>query len=120
MNFAYQAATLMSALLFLGYGGVCLTANGMAAEFERFGLVRYRRLTGALEVLGAVGLVVGLWIPPVMILSAGGLTLLMVLGVATRIRVGDPVVEMLPAGILGLMNLFILLVAAGVVPLGGG
>jgi len=116
VNFIYYAATLGSAILFLGYGIVCLTANGMAAEFERFGLARYRMLTGALEVLGAVGLVVGLWIPPILVLSAGGLTLLMILGVATRIRVGDSVAEMLPAGILGLVNLFIVLVAVGFIP----
>lgn len=115
MHLVYQASTLVSVLLFLGYGIVCLTANGMAAEFERFGLRRYRMLTGALEVLGALGLVVGQWLPPVLVLSAGGLTLLMILGVVTRIRVGDSLVEMLPAAILGSMNLFIVLVAVGLV-----
>jgi hypothetical protein len=116
MELVYYASTLVSAVLFLGYGVLCLTANGMAAEFERFGLRRYRMLIGALEVLGAVGLVVGQWLPPVLVMSAGGLAVLMVLGVATRIRVGDSAVEMLPAGILGLMNLFIVLVAVGVLP----
>jgi hypothetical protein len=116
MELVYQASTLVSAILFLGYGMLCLTAHGMAAEFERFGLRRYRMLIGALEVLGAVGLVVGQWLPPVLVMSAGGLAVLMVLGVATRIRAGDSAVEMLPAGILGLLNLFIVLVAMGILP----
>lgn len=111
MAFAYGAAIFISASLFLFYGFMCLFANGMEAEFERFGLSQYRRLTGSLEVLGAVGLVVGVFVTEVMVAASAGLALLMVLGVITRVRVRDSFVETLPAVILLLVNLFILFYA---------
>jgi hypothetical protein len=74
-------------LLFLFYGIASLFFEGMRRDFERFGLSRLRTLVGTLEVLGALGLIVGqLWLPLVPF-SAGGLALMMFVGVATRIRV---------------------------------
>lgn len=110
----YYACVGLSISLFLYYGAANLLANGMVAEFERFGLSRFRRMTGVLELLGALGLAVGLFLPPIAVVSAGGLSLLMALGVAARIRVGDAMLETLPAAVLGVMNLFILLSATGV------
>ncbi|TVP43221.1 MAG: hypothetical protein EA350_14110 [Gemmatimonadales bacterium] len=113
MQLLYQASTLLSILLFLFYGVRCLFSDGMVVEFERFGLSRYRRLTGGFEILGALGLAAGQFVHPVLLVSSAGLALLMALGVATRVRVRDPLVEVLPALVLGAMNLFILLTAAG-------
>ena len=62
---------------------------------------------GAVEVLGALGLVVGQFWPPLVPLSAGGLALLMLVGVATRIRVLDSLAQTLPALVLMCVNLFI-------------
>jgi len=108
MAFAYWAAVLVSAVLFLVYGILCLFSNGMQEEFERYGLSRFRRLTGALEVLGGAGLLVGLLVTEVMLVASGGLALLMLLGVIARIRVRDPLLQMLPAIVLLVMNVFIL------------
>lgn len=115
MEFVYRASVLLSALLFLHYGLLCLFADGMAREFQRFGLSRFRRLTGSLEVLGALGLLAGLLVPPVALAASGGLALLMSLGVATRIRVRDSVKETLPAVVLLLVNAFVFLYAGGLV-----
>jgi len=108
MAFAYWAAVLVSAVIFLVYGLLCLFSNGMEAEFERYGLSRFRRLTGGLEVLGGVGLLVGLLVPEVMMVASGGLALLMLLGVIARVRVRDPLLEILPASVLLVANAFIL------------
>ena len=43
MTAAYIGATILSAIVFLYYGATCLFANGMAAEFARYGLSRYRQ-----------------------------------------------------------------------------
>ncbi len=115
MTFASAAATVVSAVLILFYGFLVLFFHGMEAEFERFGLRRYRRLTGMLEVLGGVGLLVGLLVPEVLLIASGGLALLMVLGVITRIRVRDSLLESLPAWIVLAVNLFIFSRAWGVV-----
>jgi hypothetical protein len=69
----------------------------MKAEFERYGLARFRILVGVLECLGALGLLVGYFNRPVLVLAAAGLMLTMLLGIATRIRIGDSLVRTLPA-----------------------
>jgi uncharacterized membrane protein YphA (DoxX/SURF4 family) len=98
-------------VVFLYYGLTCLFANGMAKDFERFGLAHLRILTGTLEVLGAVGLVVGHWIPLLRLLSAAGLALLMLLGLLTRLRQRDALREMLPAWVLMVVNVSIALLS---------
>ena len=68
---------------------------------------------GTLEVLGALGLIVGQLWPPLVPLSAGGLALMMFLGVATRVRVLDSLAQTLPALVLMCVNLFIAWYALG-------
>ncbi len=113
MILAYQVLTALSAIVFLYYGISCLCANGMADDFERFGMADLRILVGTLEVLGAVGLVVGQWIPVLLIVSAGGLALLMLLGLLTRVRQRDSLREILPAGVLMVVNAIIAWNASG-------
>ena len=113
MTLAYYGATALSVVLFLFYGAAVLFAKGMKDEFDRFGLSNLRQLTGALEMLGALGLVVGQFIPVLVILSAGGLTVLMALGTITRIRVRDSVEQTMPAVVLLAVNAFIVWYAMG-------
>ncbi|MDG1958118.1 MAG: DoxX family protein [Candidatus Binatia bacterium] len=109
----YQVAKVLSLTLFLFYGLSCLFADAMVEEFRRFGLADFRRLTGSLEVLGALGLIVGYFYPPLVPWAAGGLALLMLLGVGARVRVNDPVFEILPAAFLLVVNAFIAWYASG-------
>lgn len=111
MELAYHAANAVSILLFLVYGVLCLFADGMVEEFERFGLARYRRLTGSLELLGALGLTGGYLVPEATLVSGAGLATLMLLGVGVRIRAADPVPEILPAAFLLLINGWIVVAA---------
>ena len=111
MAVAYHLSTILSIGLFLWYGIACLLSDGMAVEFKRFGLSRYRTLTGSLEVLGAVGLATGYAWPIIGVFSALGLAALMLLGVITRIRVRDSVIETVPAAFLLFVSLFIALYA---------
>ncbi len=107
MTLAYFGLTALSVVVFLVYGLTCLFANGMAADFERFGMPRLRVLTGTLEVLGALGLIAGQFIDGLVIISAGGLTVLMALGLLTRLRFRDSVRESLPAFVLMVSNAYI-------------
>ena len=104
MTPAYHVSTVLSIALFLTYGVACLLANGMAAEFKRFGLSQFRRLIGSLEVLGAVGLLIGYKLPVIQLFSAVGVALRMLLGVATRLRVRDSLRKTTPAAVLLLVN----------------
>lgn len=107
MGLGFHLANAISVGLFLVYGLLCLFADGMVEEFERYGLSSLRRLIGALEVLGAAGLATGYLIPSVGAFSAIGLALLMLLGLGVRVKVGDPILAMIPAAFLLGVNGFI-------------
>jgi len=111
MHIAFEVARAVSAVAFLGYGIACLASPRMDAEFKRYGLARFRRLVGALECLGALGLLAGQLNHPVLVLAAGGLTLLMLLAVVTRVRIGDSLVQALPAAVLLILNAFVMVAA---------
>jgi uncharacterized membrane protein YphA (DoxX/SURF4 family) len=111
MQTVFEVARALSAIAFLFYGIACLFSPRMDAEFERYGLARFRRLIGALECLGALGLLVGYFNRPVLVLAAAGLTLTMVMAIATRIRIGDSLARTLPAIVLLALNAFVLGVA---------
>jgi hypothetical protein len=114
MNMLYQVLKAVSIVLFLYYGVSALVSNSMALEFERFGLSRYRKLTGGLEVLGALGLVLGYFVPLFDIAASAGLTLLMAAGVVVRYRSGDSFVDALPALVMALINAFMFIYAIGI------
>jgi hypothetical protein len=114
MNMLYQACKVLSILLFLYYGLAVLFANAMVEEFARFGLVRFRQLTGVLELLGSLGLVLGYFLPQFTVAAAGGLTLMMGVGVVVRLRCGDSLANAMPAFVMLLINLYIVVYALGV------
>ncbi|TVS83401.1 DoxX family protein [Mycobacterium helveticum] len=114
MNMLYQACKVLSILLFLYYGLAVLVANAMVEEFARFGLVRFRKLTGILELLGSLGLILGYFLPQFTVAAAGGLTLMMGVGVVVRLRCGDSLADALPAIVMLLINLYIVVYALGV------
>jgi len=98
------SCALLSSVLFTVAGVSCFVGTDMRREFTRFGLDRLRVLTGVLELLGAGGLVVGLWWPPVLRLAAGGLALLMLAAMAIRARQRDGAWLMFPAALLVGLN----------------
>ena len=79
----------------------------MKMEFKRFGLEKVGALTAVLELLGAIGLLIGFKFQIILLISAGGLALLMFLGVITRIKVKDSLWISLPAFLFMLLNAFI-------------
>jgi len=113
MNLLYEVSKALSIGLFLYYGAAVLASDAMAAEFERFGLSKFRRLTGGLEVLGALGLLLGYFVPHFDIAASAGLTVLMVAGVIVRFRSGDSFLDAVPALMMGLLNAFIFIHAIG-------
>jgi hypothetical protein len=95
---------LISALAFFFYGGETLFATPPRGEYERYGMPRLRVFAGSMQLLGGAGLLVGLWITPIGLAGAVGLTLMMVLGLVVRYRVHDAPRLMVPAGTLGAIN----------------
>jgi len=83
----------------------------MKSELKRFGLERFGLLTAVLEISGALGLLAGLIINFILLISSGGLALLMLFGAIARLRVKDSLWVSLPALFYMGLNAFIFLKA---------
>jgi len=95
--------TYFCALSFYAYGFSCIFSSRMVIEFNRYKLARFRTLTGALQVCGASGLLVGLTIPLLGSLAAAGISLQMACGLIVRIKIGDNWWQCIPATIFMLL-----------------
>lgn len=79
----------------------------MKNEFKRFNLEKLGLLTIFLEFLGATGLMVGLKLNPILIISSLGLGLLMLCGVVVRLKLKDSVWISSPAIFYMFLNMYI-------------
>ncbi len=102
---------LASSFSFLFYGISYFISPHMKSEFERFKLERLGLLVIVLEIVGALGLLIGLWYKPLLLLSSGGLGLLMLLGLVVRIKLKDSLWISLPALFYMALNAYIFYLA---------
>ena len=79
----------------------------MVGEFLRYGIPQFRKLTGLLQLLGALGIILGFWMDYIQILSTLGLSLLMLFGVITRIVIKDGLMKTTPALFYCLLNAYL-------------
>ena len=79
-------------LLFVGIGSMTVAGRKMFLEnFRRFGYPQWFRIvTGSLEVLGGIGLLIGIWLPWLAVLASAGLILVMLGAVVTEVRTREP------------------------------
>lgn len=102
---------IISAVSFLFYGITFFTNSGMKEEFDRYGLARFRKLVGSLQLLGGSGLLIGFASQPVLIFASGGLALLMMAGFGVRIKMKDGFWASMPSFLFMLLNAYICFVA---------
>jgi hypothetical protein len=107
MRIVLEIAIDASAALFAWYGLSCFTSRTMIAEFDRYGLPRLRILTGVLQLAGTTGLILGHRSRAILLISAGGLALMMFFALMTRIKIRDPLYAALPSLSLCLLNCYI-------------
>ncbi|MCM0041656.1 MAG: DoxX family protein [Algoriphagus sp.] len=103
----HEVLVLSSSFSFFAYGIAYFSSPKMKEEFIRFGLAKFGTLTAVLEIFGALGLVIGLTFTPLLVFSAGGLSLLMLLGVAVRLRINDPLLVIVPAFSFFILNAYL-------------
>jgi hypothetical protein len=102
------ALTWISSLAFIYFGINCFYSKFIIAEFERYALPKFRKLTGFLQLLGAVGLLIGLYFTPLLLLLAAiGLSVLMFLGFIVRLKIRDNFIKSAPSFIFAFLNLMI-------------
>ncbi len=107
------ALTFISSFSFLYYGANFLLNAGMREEFARYNLTRYRTLIGCLQLLGGIGLLVGLIERPILIAASGGLFLLMLAGFSVRIKMKDGFWRSLPSFFFMVINFYLCFVSMG-------
>nr|WP_208105281.1 DoxX family protein [Bacillus thuringiensis] len=93
--------------LFFLMTGTKIISGKMADEFKRFGLPSFFNfLTGAFEIVGAIGMLIGIWIP-VIALWAGLLLAGTMLAAALTLIVlaRDPFKKAIPALVLFVLSL---------------
>jgi hypothetical protein len=93
----FNSCVILSSFSFLFYGISYFISPHMKNEFKRFKLEKLGLFTIVLEILGAFGLLIGFWYKPLLLLSSGGLALLMFLGLIVRIKLKDSLWISLPA-----------------------
>ncbi len=104
MNVLLYFCSALSSVSFLWYAIDCLTTERMKLEFERYGLSRYRMLTGILQICGVVGLWIGYAVPVIGVLAASGLVIQMLLALGVRIKIKDGFLNSLPAVFYLILN----------------
>lgn len=107
MEIINVVSILVSSISFLGYGIMLLRSEEMQIEFKRFKLEKLMVLTGVLEILGGLGLLVGFYIDIILLLSSGGLSALMFFAFLVRIKMRDSVLVSLPSLFFMILNFFI-------------
>jgi uncharacterized membrane protein YphA (DoxX/SURF4 family) len=86
------------------------TAQSLKEEFAEYGLPPWMFfLVGALKIVAGIALIVGLWMPQLVLPAAGVVVLLMVGALAMHVKVKDPWIKLLPAFLILLMSAGILL-----------
>jgi uncharacterized membrane protein len=102
---------VFSSTSFLYYGIACLYSKEIILEFERF--VRHpwqRVLTGILQLLGGIGLILGLLIPLLGLLASMGLSALMLMGFIIRIKIKDGLIKSLPSFLYMILSIYLSIV----------
>lgn len=107
MQLVTAVAQGLSIVAFAGYGSHALLSDGMVAEFERYGVARLRVLIATLQIVGSAALLAGYFFRPLLLLSAGGFTAMMLVALIVRIGIRDPISAMLPAFVLMCLNVFL-------------
>ena len=95
---------LVSGASFLHYGYEILVGDPLRNEFERYGVPRFRRFVGSMQVLGGAGVLIGLGYAPLGAAAAAGLAVMMFLGLVVRLRIHDAPRLMIPAAFLCALN----------------
>lgn len=98
---------LLSSFSFLFYAISYFVGTHMKNEFKRFNLEKLGFLVIMLEIVGALGLLIGIWYKPLLLVSSAGLALLMFLGVIVRFNLKDSLWITIPALFYMSLNAYI-------------
>lgn len=106
----YCFLNFFSATSFLFFGLSCFILPNIKLEFKRYGIANSRKLVGILQLLGAIGLILGYFYSQWLQASAAlGLFILMFLGFYVRVKIKDSFIQSIPSLSYALLNGYIFL-----------
>jgi len=101
--------SIISGISFVFFGLACFFSNVFINEFYRYGLSEYIKIVGFFQLLGGMGCIVGVFYKRLLIISSLGLSIMMLLGVAVRVKINDTFIQTLPAILYLIINSIIFL-----------
>jgi putative oxidoreductase len=109
MSILIIIAQVVLGLLFVLIGSMTVAGMNMFVEnFRHFGYPQWFRIvTGSLEVLGGIGLLIGIWLPWLATLASTGLALVMLGAVLTHLRTRDPLQKIALPMVLGALAIVV-------------
>ena len=99
---------LFSAISFIFYGISSFFSKRMLSEYERWGYKNQRILLGCLQLLGGIGLFVGILNATLLTVASFLLTFMMITAIVVRIKIRDSIIQMFPAILYTVLNFIIL------------
>jgi len=99
---------LFSAVSFIFYGITSFFSKRMLTEYSRWGYRNQRILLGCLQLLGGVGLLIGISNSLLLSVASFLLTFMMITAIFVRIKIKDSIVQMTPAIFYTVINFVIL------------
>jgi hypothetical protein len=99
---------LFSAVSFIFYGISSFFSKRMLSEYARWGYKNQRILLGCLQLLGGVGLLIGITNGVLLSVASFLLTFMMITAVFVRIKIKDNIIQMSPAILYTVVNFIIL------------
>ena len=98
---------ILSGVSFIFFGMACFCSDLFVNEFYRYGLSEFRPIVGFFQLLGGIGCIIGIFNKKILIISSLGLSVMMLLGVAIRIKINDTFIQTIPALIYFTVNTII-------------
>lgn len=102
-----KISVLLSSSAFIVYVVDYFRSPQMKNEFKRFGMEKLGLLIVLLQLLGAIGLLVGLFYDAILVIASLGLALLMLAGLIVRIISKDSLRSCMPALFFLCLNAYI-------------
>ena len=102
-----KGITLLSGIAFICYALSFYLFPQMRLEFEKLEIDQYSRLITFFELLGGIGMIIGIFYNPILIISSLGLTIMMILALFMRIYYMNHFKFMIQALILTIINGYI-------------
>ena len=98
---------IFSATSFLFYGISSFYSTRMIREYARWGCEKFRKTIALLQILGAIGLLIGYFFTLLLPLISALFTLMMIVAIFVRIKIRDKLIKLLPAILYAVLNFII-------------